>query len=67
MKCGERYLVHTFGGYVARQLYDGSWAFDGSVVLAGDVGWEQRDGLVELGDVSYVRPQGSGHPLGRRK
>jgi len=41
VKCCERCLVHTFVGYVAQQLYDESWAFDGSVVLAGDVGWEQ--------------------------
>jgi len=38
-----RRLVHTFAGRIALQLHDESRAFDGSVVLAGDVGREQTD------------------------
>ena len=40
VKSPKDWLYSTFHRYVAQQVYDESWGFDGSVVLAENVGWE---------------------------
>ena len=60
---GEHCLVHTSGGYVAQQLYDESWAFDGSMVLAGDVG-QEHEGRIGGHSPPYLVDLGRGYHTG---